>query len=66
MVYIDHRLLLCGLQVLSLYPNAMIERVEVISDGAVIRACTTWFIERMTRGSVVLQPFNPFDRRFTC
>jgi hypothetical protein len=46
-VFIDDRRIHCGLEVLEKYPVAAIDRIEVIRDGAGIRAYTTWYIERM-------------------
>lgn len=56
LVYIDDVLIPDGLDVLRLYPNALIERMEVIAHGGQIRVYTTWFIQRMTEGRVRLMP----------
>lgn len=65
-VFIDDRLVQCGLEVLNVYPNAMIDRMEVVGYGSVIRVYTTWFIEAMAAGRVRLQPLTPWTQRFTC
>lgn len=58
-VFIDDRRIHCGLEVLEKYPVAAIDRIEILRDGAGIRAYTTWYIERMTGGNVVLRPVLP-------
>lgn len=55
-VYIDDQLIPDGLEVLRVYPIAMIERMEVIARGGQIRVYTTWFIQRMSEGRVRLLP----------
>jgi hypothetical protein len=62
-VYIDDRRTPCGLDVLAAYPNASIQRIEVIARGTIIRAYTIWFIERMNAGRAALQPIVTWDRR---
>jgi hypothetical protein len=62
-VYIDDRRTMCGLEVLTGYPNATIQRIEVIDRGKIIRIYTIWFIERMNEGRTILEPIVTWDRR---
>jgi hypothetical protein len=64
-VFIDERRV-CGLEVFDVYPNAMFERIEVLSDGREVRAYTTTFLERMIAHRAVMHPFTPFERPLTC
>jgi hypothetical protein len=50
-----------GLEVLQLYPNAMIHHIEILGGGRRIRAYTTDFIEDMVAGRIHLQPYNPYS-----
>jgi hypothetical protein len=61
-VYIDDQRTMCGLEVLAGYPNATIQRIEVIDRGAIIRVYTIWFIERMNEGRAPLQSIIPGER----
>jgi hypothetical protein len=69
-VYIDDRVVQCGLEHLANYPVASIQRVELfgIRMGSVgtIRAYTTWYIERLASGRVTLPLMEPYPQRFAC
>jgi hypothetical protein len=65
MVWIDDQPV-CGLEVLQAYPNALIERIEVLDNGTSIRAYTSWFLQGMMAKRVILQPLTPWDRSRPC
>jgi Carboxypeptidase regulatory-like domain len=65
-VFIDE-IQVCGLEVLDIYPMATLQRIEIIGrDRSTIRAYTIWYIERLTRRDVTLQPFTGWERPLPC
>jgi len=69
-VYIDDRVVQCGLDYLARYPVAAIQRIELIrvrmgTVGA-IRAYTTWYLERLVTRRVTLPVLDPYVRSFSC
>lgn len=65
-VFIDD-IQVCGLEVLDIYPLPTIQRFELIGrERSTIRAYTTWYIERMTRGEIALHPFTGWERPLPC
>lgn len=64
-VYIDESPV-C-LEFFQTYPKEAFERFEFIgANGSTIRAYTRWFVERMTRGNIRLQPLTPYGSAFRC
>jgi hypothetical protein len=64
-VFIDDRQV-CGLELLNLYGNALLEHIEVMRDGLEIRAYTSRFIEGMAADRVTLQPMTGIDAPRRC
>jgi hypothetical protein len=61
-VCIDERLAPGGLAELRSYPVESWHAIEVSDRGALIRAYTTWFMDRVLEGQVRLRPFIFRDR----
>jgi hypothetical protein len=65
-VFIDEVPQMCGMLLLRSYQNGTIERLEVLDDGAMIRAYTRRFIEWMNARQLMLAPIRDYERVFQC